>query len=126
MANYLFAVPLAPGKTEIWKDYMKEITGARNKDYKKSRKSISLNTEQVFLQQTPHGDMVIVRWETDNPRKIFEYFGKSEDPFDKWFRDKILIECHNMDFTQLPQPNKEIFDYQETESLEYAGVRKNR
>jgi hypothetical protein len=126
MANYLFAVPLAPGKTETWKDYMKEMAGARNKDYKKSRKSIGLDTEQVFLQQTPHGDMCVVRWKTDNPQKIFEHFAKSKDPFDQWFRDKILIECHNMDLTKLPPVNKEFFDYQETESLEFAGGHKSR
>ena len=99
MSAYLFTVPLVAGKTDTWKEYMKEMTGPRHDDYVKSRKKLGIGVEQVFLQQTPKGDVVVVRWETDNPQRVFENFAKSNDPFDKWFRDKTLIECHNMDCT---------------------------
>jgi hypothetical protein len=122
MSVYLFAVPLAAGKTGTWKNYMKELAGSRYDDYKKSRKKIGLNVEQVFLQQTPHGDMCVVRWETENPQRVFETLAKSNDPFDTWFRDKILIECHNMDFSQAMPLNQNIFNHQETQSREYAGA----
>jgi len=126
MPVYLFTVPLAAGKTETWKNYMKELTGPRNEDYMKSRKRIGINVEQVFLQQTPHGDMCVVRWETDSPERTFESLAKSSDPFDRWFRDKILIECHNMDLSQTMPINRQAVDYHVKPSREYAGANKNR
>jgi hypothetical protein len=120
MEDYLFAVPLATGKTETWKTYMNELTGPRKDEYKKSRKRLGLQTEQVFLQQTPHGDMCVVRWKTENPKRIFESMAQSKEPFDQWFRDKILVECHNMDFSGDIPINKQMMDHKETTSREYA------
>ena len=123
MSAYLFSVPLVAGKTDAWKKYVKEASGPRHDDYVKSRRRIGLDEEQVFLQQTPHGDMCVVRWEADNPKQVFENMAKSEDPFDKWFRDKILIECHNMDLSQTPTINQQVLDLQETLSREMAGTK---
>jgi hypothetical protein len=126
MSVYLFSVPLAAGKTDTWKKYMKELTGPRHDDYVKSRKRLGLEVEQVFLQQTPHGDMCVVRWETDNPQQTFETIAKSDEPFDKWFRDKVLIECHDMDLSQAMPMNKQVVDLQVTPTREFAGTQKNR
>ena len=124
MEDYLFAVPLAAGKTETWKKYMKELTGPRNDEYKKSRKRLGLNAEQVFLQQTPHGDMCVVRWKTENPQRTFENLAQSKEPFDQWFRDKILIECHDLDFSGPMPINKQMIDHRDTISREYAVSQK--
>ena len=120
MSVYLFTVPLVAGKTDTWKNYMKEIQGGRHEDYLKSRKRIGLKAEQVYLQQTSKGDVCVVRWETDDPKKIFQEFAKSNDQFDKWFRDKVLVECHGMDPTREMPLNKEFINYQENPTREYA------
>lgn len=114
MNTYLFTVPLAEGKTEAWKKYMEEIKGPRFDEYKKSRQKIGLKTEQVFLQQTPQGDACVVMWETDHPEKVFEAFAKSEDAFDKWFREKVLIDAHGMDLSQPVPINHHALTYRET------------
>jgi hypothetical protein len=113
MSDYLFVNPIVAGKKETWKNYVKEMTGARKKEYLASRKKAGLKTERVFLQETPQGDLAVVRWETENPQRIFEHFAKSQDPFDQWFREKILIECHNMDFSHIPPLNTIVLDHQE-------------
>jgi len=123
MSVYLFSVPLVAGKTDTWKKYVQEATGPRRDDYVKSRKRIGLDAEQVFLQQTPYGDACVVSWDTENPEQVFENMAKSDEPFDKWFRDKILIECHNMDLSQVPPINKQVLDLQGTLSRELAGAK---
>lgn len=126
MSVYLFTVPLVKGKTDTWKKYMKEITENRYEDYTKSRKRIGLKAEQVYLQQTPQGDICVVKWDTDNPKRIFQEFAKSNDQFDKWFRDKILVECHGMDMNREVPINMQYVDYRETPTREYAETHKNR
>ena len=112
MANYAFTVPIVSGKTETWKKYVQEREGPRKDDFTRSRQKAGLRTEQVWLQQTPMGDMAVVVWETDNPTRVFEYFMKSNDPSDVWFREKILIECHNMNPAgPLPPMNEQMLNF---------------
>jgi len=126
MSDYLFTTPLVEGKKETWKNYIKEISGSRKKEYMDSRKKAGLKVEQVFLQETPHGDMCVVRWEAENPKAVFEHLAKSNEPFDKWFRDSILVECHNMDLSQLPPLNQIALDHQENPVKEFAGAGKGK
>ncbi len=124
MSIYLFSVPLVPGKTENWKNYVREMQGPRNDEYKKSRKRHGLISEQVSLQQNPDGDIVVVRLKGENPQRSFENMIKSQDPFDTWFRDKIMIECHGFNMsTPIPQ-NTLILDYRETPVREYVETKK--
>jgi hypothetical protein len=107
MAIYAFVNPVVAGKLEAWRSYIKEIKGPRNNDYKESRKKVGLTVERVWLQHTPMGDFAVVYWETQDISKVFEGFIKSDVPFDKWFRDKILVEVHEMDFSK-PLPMNEL------------------
>ena len=96
MQTYAFANPIQPGKTETWKGYVQEMTGPRKAELQASRKRVGLSKEEVWLQSTPQGDMAVVYWEADDIGKVFEGFMTSTDPFDKWFREKILMEVHGM------------------------------
>ena len=60
MAVTTFAAPLLPGKTDAWKSAMAEINGARKEEYLQSRRSLGFTREVASLQQTPHGDFVVV------------------------------------------------------------------
>jgi hypothetical protein len=126
MNTYLFTVPLVAGKTEAWKNYVKEMTGPRNEEFKESRRRAGIKIEQVYLQQTPHGDMCVVMLGGDNPQKSLETFMKSTDPFDKWFREKVLIETHGLDLSKPMPQNQCILDYHEVPTREYVETKKNR
>ncbi len=66
----------------------------------------------IWLQHTPMGDFAVVYWEAKDISKVFDGFIKSEAPFDKWFRDKILVEVHGMDFSKpLPPMNELMLDF---------------
>ncbi len=113
MASYAFAMPLIQGKTQIWRKYMDELDGPRREEFSKSRQRAGLRLEQVWLQNTPQGDIVVLVWDTDNPNKAFDHLMKSKDPFDIWFRDTILIECHGVDPSKpMPPLNLRLLDYQ--------------
>jgi hypothetical protein len=112
MAYYAFINPVVAGKLEPWKSYIKEMNGPRNQERRESRKKIGLTVERVWLQQTPMGDFAVVYWEAKDIARVFEGFIKSEAPFDKWFRDTILVGVHGMDFSKpLPPMNELMLDF---------------
>jgi hypothetical protein len=120
MRTYAFAMPLLPGKTETWLGYVNEITGSRKEEWKMSRQRLGVKTEQVWLQNTPMGDVCVVRIETDDPGKFFENMMKSNEPFDLWFKEKVLIECHGLKAGQaMPPLNKQVMSLQVSDA-EYA------
>ena len=111
MACYAFANPVLPGKVDAWKSLIKEMDGRAN-ERQESRKKARMTVERVWLQHTPMGDFAVVYWEAEDISKVFEWFVKSEAPFDRWFRDKILVEIHGMDFSKpLPPLNEMVVDY---------------
>ncbi len=111
MAHYAFINPVVAGKVEAWRSYIKEMNGPRKNEYKESRKKVGLTVERVWLQHTPMGDFGVVYWEAQDIGKVFDALIKSDAPFDKWFRDKILVEVHGMDFSKMPPMNELILDF---------------
>jgi hypothetical protein len=97
---FAMAAPILPGKTEEWKKFSEELSGNRHKDYSDSRKKLNVH-ERAFLQQTPHGDMVIVTLEGENPGAAFTAFGAGTDEFTKWFVEKVK-EIHGFDLSAPP------------------------
>ena len=64
--------------------------------------------EHTFLQQTPHGDMVIVTMEAENPEQAFATFTQSTDPFSEWFLSHVQA-IHGIDLRQpMPGPPPEL------------------
>jgi len=111
LAHYAFVNPVVAEKLEAWKSYIKEMNGPRNKERKESRKKAGLNVERVWLQHTPMGDFAVVYWEAKDISKVFDGLMKSDAPFDKWFRDKILVEVHGMDLSKPPPMNELMLDF---------------
>lgn len=112
MAYYAFANPVLPGKVEAWKNLISEMNGPRKNERLESRKKAGLTVERVWLQYTPMGEFAVVYWEGNDIAKVFEWLVKSDEPFDKWFREKILVEIHGMDFSKpLPPLNEIVLDF---------------
>ena len=111
MACYAFTNPVIEGKIDTWKAYIEEMNGPRANERKESRKKAGLTLERVWLQKTPMGDFAVVYWEGDDIGKVFERFMTSNEPFDTWFREKILVECHGMNVSSPPPMNEMVLDY---------------
>lgn len=114
MATYSFVMPIQHGKTETFKRYAMEMsTGSRHDDFQKRNDRLGLSIVQVWLQHTPSGDFAVIRWEADDPRRAYEQMLKSNDPFDVWFREKIIVEVFGRNLSDHPPPmNEQLVDYQ--------------
>ena len=63
-------------------------------EFNRACQKIGINTEQMWIQRNPNGgDMLIIRWETENVQKIFDESMQSNDSLLKWFREKVIFEC---------------------------------
>ena len=100
MALLAITFPISAGKTEHWKKFIAEMKGPRKAEFDASRRKLGVR-ERTFLQHTPHGDMVIVTLEGDNPAKAFAEFGRGTDAFTTWFKHQVS-ELHGMDLSQPP------------------------
>lgn len=104
--------PILPGKLDEWKALMAEIQGPRQEEYRRSRERMGVTREVLSLMQTPQGDFIAVFHEADNVAKAFQSVATSDDPFDEWFRAKIM-EVHGIsaEMLQGPLPANVLMDY---------------
>src|SRR5437660_1081879 len=102
MALLALAIPIAPGKTEQFNRFIKELNETRFAEFKASRKRLNVH-ERSFLQKTPHGDFVVVTLEGPDPAAAFAAFGQHDDEFTQWFK-KNVQEIHGMDLSGTPPP----------------------
>ena len=71
MALKAMCMPILPGKKDKWLEMMKQINeGEGSQEFKASREEAGVH-ERSFLQETPHGDFVILTFEGDNPAESF-------------------------------------------------------
>ena len=106
--HYAFAAPIVPGKLEAWKAMVKEMKGAKKKEYQVSRKKMGVKHERAWLQHTPQGDFVVVSIEGKEAPKLFEKFAASKEPFDKWFLAQIA-EVHGIQPPSGVPPTNELY-----------------
>jgi hypothetical protein len=111
MPQYAFSVPILPGKTDAWKQAIAEMNGPRKAEMTASRRRAGLKQDSAWLQHTPHGDMTVVVWETDDVNKAFQSFMTSTDPFDEWFRSEVLVGIHGMGGAAPPPINELLLNY---------------
>ena len=97
---FSIAVPILPGKTAQWKNFISELKGNRFEQFVESRKRLGIR-ERSFFQSTPNGDFIIVTLEGNDPITSFKTFGAGNDPFTKWFVSQVK-EIHGVDLTLAP------------------------
>ena len=97
MAFTNFAVPLLEGKTDAWKAACAEINGAKKELYLASHRNLGITKEIAALQQTPHGDYVVVHLEAADANGILGKMLEAADEFSQWFKEAVLRDCHGID-----------------------------
>ena len=108
MAEFSFAVPLLPGKTDAWRKAMPEIKGPRWDAYKESRKKLGIKREHLCLQHTPQGDIVVVHMDAKDPATVMPAMLAAVSPFDTWFLEAVLRTAHGLDPKGPPPPPTEV------------------
>jgi hypothetical protein len=66
----------------------------------------------VWFTRTPRGELAIACLETENPESAIRLLAASEEPFDAWFKGRLL-ELHGLDLRRLRPGSmpEEIFAY---------------
>ncbi|MEO8288488.1 MAG: hypothetical protein ABI670_18855 [Chloroflexota bacterium] len=109
---------LQPGRTDAWKDFTRELYGARHEEYEASRPRLSVTHESAMLVPTAQGDMTITYIEAYEPQTLFSRMSSASDPFDIWFGGQIKqlygLDIKNPPPTSTPShlTNDSVFEWQ--------------
>lgn len=95
------AVPILPGQTERWHNFLNTLQNERLNEFKESREKLGVR-ERVFFQHIPQGDFAIVTLEGNDPQDSFARFGQGNDSFTKWFVNEVKA-IHGFDLASPPQ-----------------------
>ena len=89
MPAFCVALPVLPGKREALKEFGKTATSSRRSEFAASERRLGIPKEAWFLQTTPQGDFALVYLEARDPAKALGEFARSQDAFDRWFKDQV-------------------------------------
>ena len=109
MAYTCFAVPILAGKTDAWKALCAEMSGPRKEGYLESRRALGITKEIACLQETPHGDYVVVHIEANDVSDIMGGMMAATDAFSVWFKDAVFKEIHGVDGSGPVPPTPGVF-----------------
>jgi hypothetical protein len=112
MPAMILSAPLLPGKEEQWRRFMQEVIEERLSDYEQLRRRLRIRNESVWLARANAGVMVIAHLEADAPEWVASALTNSTDPFDLWFKERLL-EFHGRALVRVPRRTlaKLIFAY---------------
>lgn len=100
MALFAVCMPILPGKKEQWLQKMEEIRQEPARTFfRKSREEAGVH-ERSFLQETPHGDFVILTFEGEDPVASFGQIMANMPPDFAEFAKEV----HGLD-ADAPPPN---------------------
>lgn len=88
MIENAFFVPILPGKTDAAKAFANTLTNERRAELDNAQTTVT--KESWFLQETPHGDFLIVYYVSPDPEQVHAALAASDEPFDVWFRSQVL------------------------------------
>ncbi len=113
MDKLVLVTPVLPEKSEAWRRFCQEIEGRRRAAYERSRRNLGIARETAWLVPTSHGTMAIIALAASDLAETWRQIGRSQRPFDRWFRRNIL-ELHGLDLSQsVSHPSGEtIFQWQ--------------
>ena len=109
MAEFAFAVPVLPGQEQLDRETLSEMSGARRDEYQAAAQEVGITRQIVWHQQTPDGTIAVVYVEADDPASALGQFGSSDEPLNRWFRDRMK-EVHGIDISEPGPPAEKVFD----------------
>jgi len=101
MASLAFAAPCLPGGADVLRNLAREVAGARRAELDEFHRRVGLREERWYVQRTPQGKLSIIYLEGDDPAASIQALGRSDHPFDRWFKERVKL-VHGIDFDQPP------------------------
>lgn len=103
MATLLLSIPVKPGQADAARAFAHEFTGARLEEFDASERRIGITAESWYLQRIGDADCFTVYLEGPDLNASLTAFGSSRDPFDLWFKERLL-ELTGVDISAGPPP----------------------
>ncbi len=97
MALIAMCMPILPGKKEMWLAKMDEVR--QDPGFAASREAAGVH-ERSFLQETPHGDLLILTFEGEDPAASFGQIMANMPPEFAAFAKEV----HGLDANTPPPP----------------------
>ncbi|MDQ3926536.1 MAG: hypothetical protein M3272_06075 [Actinomycetota bacterium] len=92
---------------------MQEVVEERLSEYEGLRRRLGIHNESVWLARAKAGQTAMVVYlETEDPERIASVLAASEEPFDLWFKERLL-ECDGRDPAPRRTAAELIFAYQD-------------
>ena len=97
----LLAWNIPADQEEPWRRFLQELSGPRHEEYAKSRQSLGILAESVWLVPKPSGGGVaIVHLVAEDPERALRELAASDTPFDSWY-GKEMRRLFGHDFALL-------------------------
>lgn len=117
MRAFVVALPILPGKEEPWRRFAQELLGSRLREYEGFRERLGLQNESVRLAYSPRQELAVAYLEIKDPEQALQRLTTSEEPFDVWFKQKLL-EFHGCDLRRPPRVALELIFAFDKEAVE--------
>jgi hypothetical protein len=93
MQSFVFARRLSVDQTDSIRTALASCwMGPRREAYQDARRRAGIIREAIWIQHASSGDVAIVYLEADDLAAAFTVLGTSPEPFDRWFRDRVLLQ----------------------------------
>lgn len=97
---YAIAIPLKPEKVGAWKAWIRECAGTHKDEFEAFNERMELTLHRAWLMEGREGLSVIVVFDGPGAEKFLQRLAISEEPFDRWFRDRISEYHKDIDFSK--------------------------
>ena len=107
MVEVVFAVPVLPGKEELWRQFNQELLDVYGDNHARLMERLGVRSYEVFLARLPGGDVAVARVEAEEPAEILNRLEAAGDPFARWFKEELRKFHGGGDGQMLVHPNCE-------------------
>jgi heme-degrading monooxygenase HmoA len=103
MSELAYAIPITPGKEDLYRQTWYELEGARRDEYAEALKDAGITRLTMWHQQTPEGrTLAIVYLETTDADAV-ERFVSSDADISRWVMQRMQ-EIYGRDVSRPPLP----------------------
>lgn len=95
-------IPVMPHKEEAWRRFIQELQGSRGRAFRVWCRRLELDVEQIWLNETPGGTVVIVKLTIGDRETTLKRLADMRTPFERWLRQQILT-LHGLDLLKITQ-----------------------
>jgi hypothetical protein len=102
MEQICLVIPIYDDKHGVAREFMRELEQERKDEYAASEQRIGIDKEVWYIADVPGGRQFVAYMETLDFANALGMFSQSRDPFDVWFKERLL-EATGLDLNHPPE-----------------------